>query len=1015
MTGKRRGSCFSRRSSHRRLPVRLPKCVAEESDCPPTMAASASDLAALSRLLDESMPMTPAQREMWLGALPAEVRHLGPMLQELLAEHMATGRKKLLSTLPNLAQPDPTLLPRAGELVGPYRLVREVGHGGMGTVWLAERADGSFKRQVALKLPRLSWGAGLVERMVREREIGALLEHPNIARLYDAGVDGQGRPYIALEYISGKAIDVWCDEKGLGLSERLQLFLQVVRAVAYAHGHLVVHRDIKPSNILVSEDGQVHLLDFGIAKLLSESDGVSELPTQELGRALTPLYASPEQMLGAPITVASDVYSLGVLLYKLLTDRHPYQAGSLSQLALEEAVLRGDTVLASERARDKRTARALRGELDSILSKSLNRDPRRRYTTADGLAQDIESYLRGEPVLARGDSTAYRLVKAVKRHRAAFATSGLVLLAVVGGTAASLLQARRASDAAERARVVKEFVVEVFRINERSSRSNAELRQLPAELLLERGASLIETKFPGQPHLQAELFGVVGGIFADMGASHTAAEYALRHVNALESVNAEGDERARANFLLAKALIAQGRLTDAEAAVQRALNIPRLDKRLAGQARVLLAHIWIELGRHDQAFNALDEFDRQASKPAANAQRARSHALRAKLLALAGDIDGALPLYQSAIAEAIAAEGDASPVAIDIRLEVSKYLLGHMRAQESIEYGDAALGALRSSGSAGAIRALLEEARLTRRRYRSGAILHSKAAEVFERLQTEVHGRGASVPKAIRAAVDFEFGSTQLLWGEVASAYELLSRSSSTVWEVDESWDARASLAAYRGDAAMRTGRHQEADTHLRESLRYAAAGRGMTNPMVVYAYVYVAINLDMQGRYNDARAVLLSAPNFREVAGFRAALYPSNEIKSAMARIELDRGYPELALAALPPQVQDQSDNVFMYSDQTQLRGEILCANGRLTEGLELMKRAIGKHESEDIYPYEPELARARAVAGLCAFSAKRQELARRLAALARVAFRIQPDVSPYFKEPSLKLDKQLGFRESP
>lgn len=979
------------------------------------MAASTSDLVALSRLLDESMALSLAQREVWLGALPSEVMHLRPMLQELLAEHTATERKKLLSTLPHVDLPDPTLLPKVDELVGPYRLVREVGHGGMGTVWLAERADGNFKRQVALKLPRLTWGAGLVERLAREREIGALLEHPNIARLYDAGVDGHGRPYMALEYVSGKAIDVWCEEKRLDLSARLQLFVQVVRAVAYAHGHLVVHRDIKPSNILVSEDAQAHLLDFGIAKLLSEADGTAQSLTQELGRALTPLYASPEQLLGAPITVASDVYSLGVLLYKLLTGGHPHQAGSLSQLALEEAVLRGDAVPASVRVRDRRIAKALRGELDSILNKALHRDPRQRYATADGLAQDVESYLRGDRVLARGDSTAYRFVKAVKRHRVALATSGLVLMAVLAGTAGSLLQARRADEAAERARVVKEFVVEVFRVNERGGSSNDGVRQLPVELLLERGASLIETKFPGQPHLQAELFGVVGGIFADMGASHAATEYASRHVKALESIDASQDERARANILLAQAMVAQGRLSDAELVVQRALNIPRRNEQLADQARVLLARIWVELGRHDQAVSALDEFDRKAGDATTpDAQRARSQALRAKLSAIAGDMDAAMPRYQSAIAEAIAAEGELSPTAIDIRLEASMYLLGHLRAQESIEYGDAALRALKASGSASTVRALLEEARLTRRRYRSGAIRYSEAEKVFDRLQAEVQLRGASVPMTIKAAVDFEFGATKVHWGDVASAYNLLSKGASTMLGLGESLYERSLLAAYLGDASMRTGRHQEADERLRERLRYETTGRATSNPMIAYAYVYVAINLDMQGRYSDAKAVLVSTPDFREVTGNRAALYPSNEIQSAMARIELDRGDPVSALAALPPQEQDQSDNLFMFSDQTQLRGEVLCANGRGKEGLQLMERAIAKHAKEDIYEHEPELARARAVAGLCAFSIRQYVLARRLAALVRAAFRAQPDVSPYFKEPLNKLDKLLGAREA-
>jgi serine/threonine-protein kinase len=404
-----------------------------------------------------------------------------------------------------------------GEVVGPYRLLHEIGRGGMGSVWLAERSDGSFKRQVALKLPRLAWGAGLAERMAREREIGALLEHPAIGRMYDAGLDERGRPYLAFEYIDGQPIDAWCESQALSLRQRLTLFLQVIKAVAYAHGRLVVHRDLKPSNVLVTLDGQAHLLDFGIAKLLQDATQADANLTQEQGRVLTPHYASPEQIAGEPITVASDVYSLGVLLYELLTGVLPVAPRRETVAAIEEAILQGDIVLASTRVKDKATARALRGELDAILTKAMQRDPQRRYATADALAHDIERYLHGKTVSARPDSVAYRVRKAFKRHWVIVSAVTAVLLAVLSGSAVALLQAQRAERSAVEAQQAK------FKAERALGAADAQLRfaeaanEMMTFLLGERGSkpftatelmtraeTLVDHQFAQDPVLRAK-------------------------------------------------------------------------------------------------------------------------------------------------------------------------------------------------------------------------------------------------------------------------------------------------------------------------------------------------------------------------------------------------------------------------------------------------------------------------------------------------------------------------------
>ena len=344
-----------------------------------------------------------------------------------------------------------------GRQFGPYRVLSLLGHGGMGSVWLAERTDGLFTRTVALKLvhPALV-GRVMTERFGREREILASLNHPNIARLFDAGLSQDGQPYLALEYIAGMPLTVYCDERRLPLRERLELFRQVLSAVQYAHAHLVIHRDLKPSNILVSDDGQAHLLDFGIAKLLTEGQAKETELTRMGGRALTPDYASPEQIVGAPITIAADIYSLGVMLYELTTGERPYRLKRDTRGALEEAILQSDPIppsrnIVSDAAAQTRTTtarklpRALKGDIDTIIMKAMKKAPIERYATANAFAEDIARYLSGDAVLAQGDSFTYRALKFSRRHRLAIAAAGILVLSLAGGLAATAYEARIAA------------------------------------------------------------------------------------------------------------------------------------------------------------------------------------------------------------------------------------------------------------------------------------------------------------------------------------------------------------------------------------------------------------------------------------------------------------------------------------------------------------------------------------------------------------------------------------------
>ncbi|WP_280152653.1 serine/threonine-protein kinase [Piscinibacter sp. XHJ-5] len=410
-----------------------------------------TEWARLSPLLDELLDLPTSEREHRQEALRREDPQSAQALAMLLGQLDAVERSDFLSRPPSL----PETAGLAGETVGAYTIVRELGQGGMGSVWLARRTDGRYEGSVAIKFLNLGLRSrGLAERFSREGSILARLAHPNIARLIDAGVEPRGRPYLVLEYIDGEPIDRYCEARSLDVAARVRVFLDVLAAVAHAHNRLILHRDIKPSNILVTPAGEVKLLDFGIAKLMDDASvptSATEL-TRLDGNAFTPQFAAPEQVQGGDVTTATDVYALGVLLYVLLGGSHPTPSPSGTPVDQMRAVVEIEPRRLSDAVgrrlhgdpAGRRFARQLRGDLDNIVAKALKKSPAERYANAAAFADDLRRYLADEPVAARRDALSYRTAKFVRRHRAGVAAACVVVATIAGGIGVALWQAGEA-------------------------------------------------------------------------------------------------------------------------------------------------------------------------------------------------------------------------------------------------------------------------------------------------------------------------------------------------------------------------------------------------------------------------------------------------------------------------------------------------------------------------------------------------------------------------------------------
>ncbi|MGH7578958.1 MAG: tetratricopeptide repeat protein [Gemmatimonadales bacterium] len=494
---------------------------------------SSEQWARLSPVLDQALELAADRRGEFLdracGGDPALRASADALVQADLSagEFLEHTVGEYAGTLAGPGE-DATAAVPSRERVGPYRVIRELARGGMGAVYLGERADGQFDQQVALKLIR--GGLGSLEihrRFLAERQILARLHHPNIARLLDGGVTADGEPWFAMEYVAGTAITQYCRERGLDIPERLALFRAVGEAVGYAHGQLVVHRDLKPSNIFVADGGTVKLLDFGIAKVVAtvgqrgsgaarqeEHVGQEDPATRTELRVMTPEYAAPEQVRGDPVSTATDVYALGAVLYELLTGRRAHRFERHTPAEYERVVCDTEPEPPSSGVEHDRLRRTLRGDLDTIVLKALEKEPIRRYGSVEALLEDLRRYEAGLPIRARPASRWYRVGKFVRRHAIGVAVAGLVIGLVAAGVTGVVWQARAAERQAARATAVKDFLAGLFR------GANPEVslgRELTARELLERGVRRLDSALAGQPELQQELLAELGSIHQELG------------------------------------------------------------------------------------------------------------------------------------------------------------------------------------------------------------------------------------------------------------------------------------------------------------------------------------------------------------------------------------------------------------------------------------------------------------------------------------------------------------------
>ncbi|WP_280152057.1 serine/threonine-protein kinase [Piscinibacter sp. XHJ-5] len=928
-------------------------------------------------LLDKALERPPAQRRQWLSELAADSIAKDALLR-LLADRERIEEEGFLDALPKLGEAAPcapALSLQADQVLGAYRLVRELGRGGMSVVWLAERDDGQLRRRVALKFPHAGPDqAALIERLRREREILAALEHRNIARLYDVGTSPEGIPFLVLEYVEGQALVDYCNERQMSVGQRLQLFLQVLRAVQHAHGMLVLHRDIKPSNILVNAAGDVKLLDFGIAKLLSADTSQSSALTRDGGRVLTPDYAAPEQIAGASVSTATDVYALGVLLFELLTGDRPYRLPRCSVAALEEAILSSQPRRPSDACRESaghehgglgqaKLSRALRGDLDLIVLTALQKQPERRYATAEAFEQDIRRHLARLPVLAQPDSRWYRLRKFVARNAVAVGAGSLVILALGIGLGMTTWQARQTRLEAAKATAVKDFLISLFESNSVEQADSLRKRKQSVQELLEESAKSLGSGLAKQPEIRDEMQGVVGRLLHDLNLNAPAVEVRRQRVELQAAHGVDSPAHVAALHDLADSLAQRGDKAAASQALAKAIDLcPAPGLAAAPACLSVRTARGLQLVRENKLANAAADIESSAgvlSKSSPNSvEAAEALAALGELRARQNRSDEAHALLQQAAAIRTSLWGRSSPRLARARYELALNLWADRRhGLAEVELKSAMEAFATSLGPDHPTTALVE---LQLGRLRSWTRGEGQQ-EIAHASRIIADGASQLDPEKVFEAQLVKLEHL-LSDGRLSEAGELLAQLDASP---PGNGDVAHDLAMARAWYCQVTGRFDDARSVLRGVRARLAGDLGGAHPYVANVDLRLA-SIDLsEDRFDEARAGferVLQSQGAREVV-FGTVKHQATIglARVAMARGDYEKAWPVISAhfehAQRTPREEQYATTVNDLNDRM---GQVLTGLGRAAQARPHFENVI--KTLEKAYRHHPTLAVVRA-----------------------------------------------------